>query len=210
MTAARAGNRLLPGEAGYLAALARYLRAAGDLAQAAVTARQAVAVAPNSADALLELGLCQAAAGDSTGARASFRQAQSAAPGDPRPYYHDGSLLLATGQTAAGRRALRQALRRNPDHGPAEDLLVSSLAGGRALPATALCQLLLFGRLNTVGLGILAFVYYVAFRLAQMLAWAVPEVWAPARVLLVAILIYLVLAVAGGRALRAWLRRAPA
>lgn len=194
--------RLMPGFAGYGAALARYYRLSGKADAAARAARQALLTDSAHPGALCELGLALADAGDPGGALEQFRLAQQAAPGESEGYLHEGALHLRSGAGREARAALHAALARRPGSSEAEDRLAETLAGGRRPLRTALLHMLNVGRVTVVGWLMIAFLYYLLFRLLEFL-WDTWPVLLPAgRVLLLGSLAWLLGALLAGRLLR--------
>ncbi|HWI65894.1 MAG TPA: tetratricopeptide repeat protein [Symbiobacteriaceae bacterium] len=203
VAAQRRAVQLLPGEAGYGAALAGYLRRAGEIDLAARTARQALLTAPEHAGALCELGLALAAGGDRAGALEQFRLAQQADPASPQGHLQEGVLLLLAGERRAARPALHAALKRRPGLTEAEDRLAGTLGG---FPPVWV-HLLNLGRVTVVGWAMIAFLYYLLFRLLEFL-WKTWPVLLPAgRILLVVTLTYLLGGMLVGRLMRFAFRR---
>lgn len=200
--AARRAVQLMPGHPVYGASLARYLRLTGQVDAAIRTARQALLPDSSHTGALCELGLALAAAGDRSGALEQFRMAQQAAPDDPEGFLHEGALHMAAGARAEARAALHQALDRYPGWAEAENQLAQTLAGrggpGRAL----LLHALSLGRVNVVGWGMIAFLYYLLFRLLEFIWKMWPAALPVGQVLLVGTLVWLVGGLALGRAVR--------
>jgi Flp pilus assembly protein TadD len=194
--------QLMPGEPGYLVALARYQRLAGAPEQAVRTARRAWVADAAHPGALVELGLALAATGDPEGALAQFRAAQAAAPAEPAGWLNEGMLLLQAGDHSGARQALHRALAVKPGLEDAENGLAATLG---AKPV--ILHLLVFGRLNTVGWLIVAFLYYLFFRLLEFVWKLAPATYPAFRVLLGVSLLYLLAVLAGGRLLRAAFHR---
>lgn len=196
--------QLAPDEPLYRAALSSYRRRQGDLAGAAADARAALALAPAHPAALNEMGLVHLAASEVPAAIDAFRQAQAVAPDQAAGHYHEGLAHLQAGDRPAARRCLAAALQRDPQLEAAEDQL--ALAAGGRFWGPVWRHLLFWGRFSVVGWSIAAFLYYILYRLLQMLWGAVPALYAPFRWLLVATLVYLILGVMGGRVVRLALR----
>lgn len=191
VAAQRQAVRLMPAEAGYAAKLAAYLRESGQPAEAARVARQALVTSPDHAGALNELGLALQAAGDRSGALEQFRLAQAADREDPTGYLNEGSLHLEAGDLSAARRALREALRREPGLTEAEDRMAETLAGRTGFMRSVLLHLLNLGRVTIIGWSIIAFLYYLLFRLVEFV-WKVAPAFLPVgQALLVVTLAYL-------------------
>lgn len=188
---------LEPGEPGYAAVLARYLRESGQPEHAAETARQALKVDPDHVGALNELSLALLEIGDTAGAMAQVRRAQSAHPADPQSYVNEGVLHLRAGARSEARRAFRQALR----HGPGLTEAENQMAGTLGLKSLVL-HLLTLGRITVVGWTIVAFLYYVTFRLLEMLWKAVPAFLPVGQTLMVITLAYLIAGLVLGHSLR--------
>lgn len=200
--AARRAVQLMPGHPGYGASLARYLRLSGQVEAAVRTARQALLPDGTSTDALCELGLSLAAAGDRSGALEQFRMAQQAAPDSPEPFLHEGALHLAAGARPEARAAVHGALARYPGWAEAENLLARTLAGQAGPGQAVLLHALSLGRVNVVGWSMVAFLYYLLFRLLEFV-WKMWPVTLPVgRVLLIATLVWLVGGLVLGRTVR--------
>lgn len=197
VAAQRQAVRLMPAEAGYTAALAAYLRESGQPAEAARVARQALMTSPEHSGALNELGLALLAAGDQGGALAQFRLAQAADSQNPTGFLNEGSLHLKAGARSAARRALREALRRQPGMTAAEDRMAETLAGQTGFMRSVLLHLLDLGRVTVVGWSIIAFLYYLLFRLVEFIWKVAPALLPVGQAVLVITLIYL----AGGMVL---------
>jgi tetratricopeptide (TPR) repeat protein len=200
--AARRAVQLMPGHPGYGASLARYLRLAGQVEAAVRTARQALLPDGSHAGALCELGLALAAAGDRSGALEQFRMAQQVGGGAPEGFLHEGALHLAAGARAEARAALHGALARRPGWAEAENLLARSLAGSGGPVAAALVHALNLGRVTVVGWGMIAFLYYLLFRLLEFIWKMWPVALPVGQVLLVATLVWLLGGLVLGRAAR--------
>ncbi len=209
LTEQRLATRLVPDEPGYLALLARYERATGQAEAAIGTCRQALALDPEHTRALAELGQALREQGDRDGALQQFRRAQTVAPHDPQGYWQEGRLHLEQGDPVAARRYLRAALQRNPRLESAEEALIRSLAPTRPWLQGVLLHLLGFGRMGAMGWTTTVFLYYVGFRLLQML-W---NFWTPVQPLAQAVLkvvsAYLLLGLVGGQLLRRLIRLGP-
>lgn len=197
---------LEPGEPGYGANLARYQRLSGKAEAAVKTALQALAVDTDHVGARNELGLALQARGDRSGALTEFRRAQAQAPGDPLPWLSEGVMLLDEADLAGARAAFHQALARKPGMPEPEDRLADTLtppgSGRRTLH-----HLLWFGRLNLVGWAMIIFLYYVTFRLIQMVWKAIPALLPVAQGLLWVSMGYLLGSLVLGRGLRFAFRR---
>ncbi len=185
----------------YGAALAQYLRASGQAEHAAHAARRALKADPRHGGALGELSLALLELGDAAGAMEQIKQAQVANPSDPEGYITEGLIHARGGARTEARRAYREALRRAPGLAAAEDRMAETL-GARALVA----NMLLLGRITLVGWSIVAFLYYVTFRLLEMLWKAFPAFLPVGRTLLIISLVYLLGGLVVGRLLR-WLFR---
>ena len=195
-------TQLMPGEAGYAATLARYYRESGQLDQALKTVRQALVTHPDHPDALNELGIILLLQGDAAGALAQFRQAQAAAPEAPEGYLNEGGLHLRAGDRGAARQAFRAALKRVPGLTPAEDGLADCMAGPAGPMRALLGHLLTLGRLKLIGWLMVAFIYYVTFRVFQIVWRLVPATLPFFQALLWATLVWLAGGFAVGRLLR--------
>lgn len=207
LEAARLAAQLLPGQPDYLATLAACQRESGDAKQALATAWQAVATDDTNAAALNQLGLALAATGDAAGALEQFRRAQAACPTDPDGYLNEGDLHHGAGRVREARRAYQEALRRQLAVHAAEERLVATLTES-PLPRKALGHLVALSRLTVTGWAIVAFLYYLLFRLLEYL-WRTWVVLIPAgRVLLIVTLVWLLGGALLGRLLRGYLRRA--
>lgn len=202
LAAQRQAAQLMPGEPGYTAGLARYLREAGQPDQAVRTARQALLTAPAHPGALNELGLALQAAGDPAGALEAFRQAQATDPAGAEAHISEGVLHLRAGARKEARKSLRAALKRHPGLPEAENRMVETLAGKQGFLHTALIHILNLGRLNVVGWLMIAFLYYVGFRLLQILWRYLPATLPAAQALLIATLAWLLGGMALGHLLR--------
>lgn len=206
LQAAQTACRLMPDYPDYLATLAACQRESGDPAAAAATARRALAAAPDHAAALLELGLALAALGDEAGALERLREAQAAEPKAAAPYLAEADLHTKAGRTAEARRALQRALRELPDLVEAEERLAGTV-GRSALLHRTLIHLIHLSRLTVTGWLIVAFLYYLFFRLLEFL-WKYFAVLLPAgRVLLAFTALWLLGGAVAGRLLRGTLRR---
>lgn len=203
---ARTAVQIMPGEPVYLANLAACQRESGEAALAAKTARQALMLDPAHPESLNQLGLTLEVTGDRAGALQQFRQAQAARPDDPSAYLNEGALHRRADQVGESRRALREALRRNPGLTEAEDRLAESLSASPVV-RRVLKHLLVLARLSIIGWAIVAFFYYLFFRVLEFL-WKFFDFMLPVgRVLLVVTLAWLVGGALAGRALRGVLRR---
>lgn len=202
VAAATKAVRLASGEPVYAATLARYQRLNGQPGDAIKTARQALVVHPDDPGNLNELGLALLAEGDYAGSLSQFRAAQTAAPDQADGYLNEGVLHLRAGARKEARHSLREALHRQPGYFEAEDLMAHALAGGAGIGRTALRHLLTLGRITIMGWAIIAFMYYLVFRLLQLLWQLWPGLLPAARGLLLATLVYLVGGLVLGRALR--------
>lgn len=204
--AARAAVQIMPGEPGYLANLAHCQRESGQGALAVKTARQALALDPSDPESLNQLGLALEATGDPEGALEQFRQAQTIRPDAPSAYLHEGALHRRAGLVGPARRALQEALRRNPGLTVAEDRLAETLSE-TPLVRGVLRHLLSLARLTVVGWAMVAFLYYVFFRMLEIL-WKSFAVFLPVgRVLLGVTFSWLVGGALVGWALRVAVRR---
>lgn len=199
--------RLMPGEPGYAAALARLERLQGHPDQAARTARQALMVAPGHAGALNELGLALLEAGDAAGALAQFRSVQQAAPDQPQGYVNEGVLHLRTGNRGEARRALRKGLQYSPGLTEAENRMAETLTGPKGLVRAAVLHLLTLGRITVVGWLIIAFLYYLLFRLLEFIWKVAPATLPVSRGVLLVTLIYLLVGLSAGHLLRFLFRK---
>ncbi len=206
LEAAEAACRLMPDQPDYLATLTACQRASGRLGEAAAAARRALAVAPDHAGALYELGLTLADSGDEAGALEHLRRAQAADPRFPAAYLAEADLHRKAGRTAEARRTLQRALAAMPDLVEAEERLAATV-GHSALVQRALVHLIHLSRLTVTGWLIVAFLYYLFFRLLEFL-WKHFAALLPAgRALLVATALWLLGGAAAGRLTRAVLRR---
>jgi len=203
---AEAACRLLPGHADYLVTLAACRRESGDPAAAAATARQALAGAPNHPGALNQLGLALAASGDEAGALEQFTLAWEAAPQDPEAYLNAAALHRQAGRVPEARRVLRDALRQVPDLLEAEEQLADTVTSS-ALVHTALRHLIHLSRLTMTGWAIVAFLYYLFFRLLEFLWKYFPVLLPVGRVLLIVAAAWLLGGALCGRLIRLALRR---
>lgn len=192
--------RLQPGEPGYAAVLARYLRQAGQTEQAIRTARQALLSHPDHTLALNELGLALLAAGNSQAALTQFRQAQAVAPDETAAYVNEGALHLQAEARGEARRVFREALRRHPGLNEAEDMMARTLSPNWL--HRPVLHLLTLSRVTVVGWLIIAFLYYLAFRLLEFVWQAFPVTMPVGRGLLMVTLVWLL----GGTVL-GWLFR---
>src|SRR5690606_24270913 len=144
--------------------------------------------------------------GDDAGALDHFRQAQAAEPQDPAAYLAEADLQTKAGRTAEARRALQRALREMPDLVEAEERLAETVGRSRLLHRT-LIHLIHLSRLTVTGWLIVAFLYYLLFRLLEFL-WKYFAVMLPVgRALLAVTAIWLLGGAAAGRLLRGTLRR---
>ncbi|HLN61169.1 MAG TPA: tetratricopeptide repeat protein [Symbiobacteriaceae bacterium] len=205
--AQRRAAQLLPGEPAYTARLAKYQRLNGEHDLAVRTARQALLTDPGHPEALNELGLALQATGDTAGALAQFRAAQEAAPAAAEAYVNEGVLHLRAGARGEARRAFRAAVQRRPGWEEAENYLVRSMTGERGPLTATLLHLLNLGRFTLVGWLIVAFLYYLLFRLLEFVWKAWPATLPLGRGLLMATLVYLLGGLAVGKVLRFLLRR---
>jgi tetratricopeptide (TPR) repeat protein len=202
LAAQRQAVQLMPGEPAYAAVLARYLREAGQTAEAARTARLALMLDPAHPGALNELGLALQATGDGAGALQAFKQAHAADPTAPEAFINEGVLHLRGGARKEARKALREALRRSPGLPEAENRMAETLAGERGSGRAVLLHLLTLGRITVVGWLMIAFLYYVSFRLLQILWNYVPATLPAARGLLLVTLTWLLGGLTVGHLLR--------
>lgn len=199
--AAQVAVQITPGEPAYLATLARSLRESGQVPQAIKAAREALLLDPAHAEALNELGLALEASGDEQGALAQFREAQRLHPTEPQAYLNTGMLHRRAGRVRESRSAFQEALRHNPGNEEAEDRLAESLSGSSAVRG-AVMHLLTLSRLTLVGWGIIAFLYYLVFRLLEFV-WRFFAFMLPVgQGLLIITLVWLV-----GGAILGWLLR---
>ncbi len=194
--------RLMPREPSYAAALAQYLRRSGQLQQAVAVARQALVGDPTHGGALNEYGLALLESGSAGPALEQFRLAQSAEPAEPAGYINEGVLHLRAEARGEARRSFGQALRCRPGMSEAEDYIADTFVGQRGLLRATLGHLLALGRVNLLGWVMIAFVYYLAFRLLQFLWRAWPVLLPAAQVLLVITLVWLLGGLALGRLIR--------
>lgn len=194
--------QLAPAEPAYGAALARYQRQAGNPSEAVATARKALQANPAHAGALNELGLALQASDDREGALQAFRQAQEAAPTDPDGYLHEGTLQSRAGDRGAACHALREALRRQPGMPTAEDRMAETISGPTGPARATLLHLLFIGRITLMGWLIIAFFYYLLFRLLEFIWKLWPAMLPVGRGLLLITLAYLLGGLALGRLLR--------
>lgn len=199
--AQRRAVQLMPGEPGYGALLARYQRESGDAAQAVRTARQALLPDGAHAGALNELGLSLLAADEPDEALVQFRLAQETNPQDPAAYVNEGALHLRRGAVRESRRALRQALQRRPGLVEAENLMAESLAR-KGLGLAVLKHVVTLARVTLVGWLIIAFLYYLAFRLLQFVWRMIPAALPAGQGLLWITLVWLLGGMAAGHVLR--------
>jgi tetratricopeptide (TPR) repeat protein len=205
--AQRQAVRLMPGEPAYGASLARYERLRGHPDLAARTARQALMVDGGHPDALNELGLALLALGNPTAALDQFRNVQAAAPDQPAGFLGEGLLHLGAGARREARRALREALRRKPGLIEAENRMAETIAGTRGPGRAAILHLLMLGRVTLVGWLIVAFVYYLLFRLLEFIWRIAPATQPFSRGLLLATLAYLLVGLGIGTLLRFLFRK---
>ncbi|MFZ5824238.1 MAG: tetratricopeptide repeat protein [Bacillota bacterium] len=204
--AGRSAVQIMPGETGYLANLAQCQRESGQAALAVKTARQALSIDPADPESLSQLGLALEATGDPEGALEHLQQAQAISPDDPSAYLHEGALHRRAGRVGLARRAFREALRRNPGLTEAEDRLVETLSES-LLVRKVLMHLLSLARLTVVGWAIVAFLYYVFFRMLEIL-WKSFAIFLPfGRVLLGVTFTWLVGGALVGWGLRVVVRR---
>lgn len=205
--AARIAVQMMPGEPLYLANLADCQRRAGQPELAAKSARQALVLNPAHVESLNQLGLALEALGDTQGALEQFRQAQATQPDDAAASLNEGMLHRRAGRVSESRHAFQEALRRNPALIEAEDRLAESLSES-PLVRKGVMHLLWLARLTLVGWSIVAFFYYLLFRVLELL-W---KVWATllpvGRLVLGVTLAWLVGGALLGWSLRFWLRRA--
>lgn len=206
LEAAQAACRLMPGHPDYLATLAACQRETGDLAAAVATARRALAGAPGHAGLLHELGLALAAQGDEAGALDQFRKAQAAAPKSPAAYLAEADLHRQAGRAAEARRALQRALQEIPGSLEAEERLAGTVGRSPVLHRV-LIHLIHLSRLTVTGWLIVAFLYYLFFRLLEFLWKYFPALLPAGRALLLLTAVWLLGGAAAGRLLRAALRR---
>lgn len=206
LEAAEAACRLLPGHPDYLVTLAACRREGGDPAAAAATARQALAAAPAHPGALNQLGLALVASGDETGALEQFALAREAAPQEPEAYLNAAALHRRAGRVPEARRLLRDALRQIPDLLEAEEQLAETI-GTSPLVHRALRHLIHLSRLTMTGWAIVAFLYYLFFRLLEFLWKYFPVLLPISRVLLLITAAWLLGGALCGRLLRLTLRR---
>lgn len=203
--AARIAMQIVPGEPGYLANLSACQRQSGQPDLAARTARQALVLDPAHVESLNQLGLALEAQGDEQGALEQFRQAQSASPEQAGPYLNEGALHQRAGRTAEARRAFQAALRQNPGLNDAEDRLAESLSEN-PMARRGLKHLLALARLSLIGWGVVAFFYYLLFRLLEFF-WRMWDVLLPVgRALLVVSLVWILGGAMAGWTLRLWFR----
>lgn len=205
--AGRTAMQILPGEPVYLANLSACQREAGQADLAVRTARQALALDPAHPEGLNQLGLALEAGGDTRGALEQFRKAQAAQPDSPAAYLNEGMLHRRAGRTSESRRAFQQALRLEQGRTEAEDRLAESLSDSPVVRRTIL-HLVNLARLSVVGWAIVAFFYYLFFRLLEFLWKFAGSMLPVGRTLLVVTLLWLLGGAAMGRVLRLWLRRA--
>lgn len=192
-------TQLAPGEPAYAAALARYLREAGRPAEAVRVARQALLNSPDDAGVLNELGLALLEHGDPAGALAPLRQAQAAAPYDPAGFISEGVVHLRGGDRSQARRSFSEALRRQPGLELAEDRMADTLASPPGLLRQALGHMMTLSRVTSLGWAIIAFLYYVGFRILQIVWRLVPALLPAGQALLLLTLLWL-----GGGLLMGW------
>lgn len=98
-----------------LAGQAQQLQQVGQLEQAIVLYRAAVAKLPRRADVRTALGLALAASGKTDAAVSQFRRARVVDPSFSDAQVYLGAVLTRAGRTAAGHRELRRYLRRHPN-----------------------------------------------------------------------------------------------
>jgi len=194
--------RLMPGEPSYAAALAQYLRRSGQVHQALAIAHQALIASPSDGGLLNEYGLAMLESGDAESALAQFRLAQSADPAEPAGYINEGVLRMRTRDRGEARRCFGRALRRRPAMPEAEDGIADTYVGQRGLVRAVVGHLLALGRVNLLGWVMIAFVYYLAFRLLQFLWRTWPALLPAAQGLLVVTLVWLLGGLALGRLIR--------
>lgn len=202
--AARQAVQLLPEEPAYLANLAGCQRESGQPDLAVKTARQALQLVPDHPESLNQLGLALEALGDESGALEQFLRAQ-AQPGETAAYLHAGALHHRAGRVSEARRAYQEALRREPGLTEAEDRLAESLTR-QPLARRAIMHLLAIARLSLIGWTVVAFFYYLLFRLLQFF-WRTWEGLLPVgQTLLVVSLIWILGGALAGLLIRALLR----
>lgn len=203
---ARVAMQIMPGEPTYLANLSACQRQSGQADLAMRTARQALLTAPEHTESLHQLGLALEAAGDTAGALAQFHRAQAVQPDEPAAYLHEGMLHRRAGRISESRRAFREALRRNRGLTEAEDRLAESLSDS-PLARHGLMHLLTLARLSIIGWAVVAFFYYLLFRLLEFFWRTWPVFVSVGRGLLVVTVVWLVGGAVLGWGLRAALRR---
>ncbi|MBP2019916.1 tetratricopeptide (TPR) repeat protein [Symbiobacterium terraclitae] len=206
LEAAEAACRLLPGHPDYLATLAACRRENGDPAAAAATARQALLSAPDHPGALNQLGLALAASGDEAAALEQFTRAMEAAPQEPEAYLNAAALHRKAGRVPEARRVLKDALRHIPGLLEAEEQLAGTV-GSSPLVHGLLRHLIHLSRLTMTGWLIVAFIYYLFFRLLEFLWKYFPVLLPVSRVLLLVAAAWLLGGALCGRLLRLALRR---
>ncbi len=194
--------QLMPGEPGYTAALVRCHRLKGDAPLAVRTARQALVAAPEDPGLLNELGLALLETGDRDEALERFREAQEVAPEDPAAWLNEGVLHLRAGARREARRPLRQALKRRPGLWEAEDRMAETLTGETGPVRAVLLHLLTLARVTLVGWAMIAFLYYLFFRLLEFIWKLLPATLPVGRTILLVTLIWLVGGMAVGHLLR--------
>jgi len=202
----RRATSLMPEYPAYAANLARYLRLSGKTDDAVATTRNFMELHPNYTPLLNELGLALLDKGDLEGALSQFKAAQQVDPDDPTPYLHEGVLHQRAGAPGKARLYFREALRRHPGHVEAEDLLAQSLAANSVLSKRVLAHLLTLGRVTAVGWLMIAFFYYIFFRLLQFLWRVIPALEGAFVGLLWMMMAYLLLGFVTGRLFRLALR----
>ena len=206
LEAVQTACRLMPGHPDYQATLAACQRESGDPAAAAATARGALAGAPGHAGLLHELGLALAAQGDDAGALDQFRKAQAADPKAPDAYLAEAALHRKAGRATDARRALQRVLQEVPDLLEAEERLAETV-GPSALLHRLLVHLIHLSRLTVTGWLIVAFLYYLFFRLLEFLWEHFPVLLPVSRVLLAVTALWILGGAVTGRFIRAALRR---
>lgn len=207
LAAQQRARQLAPGDPLHAALLARYLRRLGRPQDACRVAREALVLDQEHPAALNELGLALAASGDPGGALEQFQHAQAAVPTDGEAWLNEGLLHKARGDKKAARRALHGALDRQPGWYEAEDALALTLPGAGVLGGRLLAHMLTLGRVTLVGWLMIAFLYYLLFRLLEF-GWKAAPVLLPAgQSLLMLTLAYLLGGLAGGRLLRSLMDR---
>lgn len=174
LAAQQRARQLAPADPQHGALLAKYLRLLGQAREACRAAREALVIDSEHIPALNELALSES------------------------------MLHTAAGQRTAARRALRGALERRPGWAEAEDALARTLPGTRGVGGMLLGHVLTLGRVTLVGWLMIAFLYYLLFRLLEF-GWKLAPALLPiGQTLLVITLAYLLVGLAVGRLLR-WL-----